>query len=216
MPLPAGYRNARAVRTRKNRKRNMSAIYKQTWTNAAALDPNGISVSHAGAAVAGTTLQTIGGALAASLGPYARNFIITVTHASSIVAMNVIVTGEDMFGNVITETWAVTATGTSKLSTGLKAFAVVTSITEVIAADASTNTIISGTGDVLGLELPASSITPVAEEEDGAAPTAGVVVAASSVATADRYGTYEPNSALDAAIDLDLWYIVDVPEMAAD
>jgi hypothetical protein len=50
----------------------------------------------------------------------------------------------------------------------------------------------------------------VAEEEDGAAPTAGALVAGVGVsATADYRGTYEPNSALNGALDFDVWYLVD-------
>lgn len=216
MPLPTDYRNARAVRTRKNRKRNMSAIYKQTWTNSEASDANGLSVSHNGAASAGTTSQTLGGALSGDMGLYTKNVVIVVTHASAVVAMNGIITGTDMFGNVITEAWAVTAGTTSKTATGAKAFATVTGITEIVAADASANSIISGSGELLGLELPASSVGIVAEEEDGAIPTAGAIVKASTSATADRYGTYEPNSVPDGANDYILYYIVDIPEMAAD
>lgn len=216
MPLAADYRNVRAVRTRKNRKRNLSAVYKQTWNGPATLDANGLSVSHNGAASAGTTNMTLGGALGGSMGAYSRNVVITVTHASAVVAMSGTITGTDQFGNTITEAWSVTTGGTSKTFTGKKAFSTVTQITEVVAADASANSIVAGSGVVFGLELPASSIVIVAEEEDGAVPTAGVLVAASSASTADRYGTYAPNSAPNGSLVFVVYYLVDAPELAAD
>lgn len=191
-----------------------SVIAKDSWTNASTIDPDGISVSHLGAAVAGTTNMLITGALAAAgvatLTP-ARNVVITVTHASSIVAMNGIITGTDMYGRVVTETWAVTATGTSKTNTGVVAFKTITSITETIAADASANTIIAGDGKKLGLSFKSAVPSLLKETEDGAIPTAGVMVAASAAANTDYRGTYTPNSTLNGALDFVVWYICDDP-----
>lgn len=152
--------------------------------------------------------MALGGVLA-GVADYARNVVITVTHASSVVAMSGTITGTDIFGNVITEDWSVTATGTSKVFTGNKAFKTVTSITETVAADASANTIIAGTGEKLGLERFAEAPVVVADLEDGAVPTPGVVVARSVAATADARGTYTPDSSPNAALDFDLWYIVE-------
>lgn len=189
-----------------------SLIAKDSFVNPSTIDTDGISVSHAGASVAGTTSMTIGGALAsggvATLTP-ARNVVITVTHASSVVAMSGTITGKDMYGRIITEAWSVTATGTSKTFTGAVAFKTITSITEVIAADASTNTIIVGDGKKLGLSFKAATPRIVAETEDGALPTAGTIVAASAAANADYRGTYAPNSTLNGALDFVVYYIVD-------
>ena len=186
-------------------------IVKETFTNASTIDTDGISASHAGAASAGTTSMTIDGALAtggvATLTP-PRNVVITVTHASSVVAMSGTITGT-RYGRSITEAWSVTATGTSKTFTGAVAFNTITAITEVIAADASTNTIVAGDGKKIGLAVKASATTLVKELEDGAAPTAGVVVPGSASANADPRGLYIPNSTLNGALDFDVWYLCD-------
>ena len=187
-----------------------AAIAKVTFTNPATIDTDGVSASHAGAGAAGTTNMTIGGALAsggvATL-DVPRNVVITVTHSSSVVAMSGTITGTDEYGHTITEAWAVTATGTSKTFTGKKAFKTVTGITEVVAGDASANTIIAGNGKVLGLPFKAAVPAIITETEDGAVPTAGVLVAASTAATADARGTYTPNSALNGALDFVVYYL---------
>lgn len=185
-------------------------IAKATFTNPATIDTDGVSASHAGAGAAGTTSMTIGGALASggvATFDVPRNVVITVTHASSVVAMSGTITGTDEYGNTITEAWSVTATGTSKTFTGKKAFKTITGITEVVGADASTNTIIAGNGKVLGLPFKAAIPVITAETEDGAVPTAGVLVAASTASTADARGTYTPNSTLNGALDFVVYFI---------
>jgi hypothetical protein len=119
------------------------------------------------------------------------------------------ITGTDVYDNVITEAWAVTAGTTSKTFTGNKAFKTVTGITEVIAATAAANSIVAGDGGKLGLTYKASAPKIIAETEDGLAPTAGTLVAGSSASTADARGTYTPNSALNGALDFSVWYLVD-------
>lgn len=186
-------------------------VIKKSWTDVPANVTNGIVTSHAGAGAAGTTTKTPNGALAsggvATLTP-ARNVVITVTHGSSVVAMSGTITGTRM-GRAITEAWSVTAGTTSKTFTGAVAFDTVTSITETVAADASTNTIIMGTGKVLGLDFKCAFVQPVAEAEDGAAPTAGTLVAASTSANADPRGTYAPNSAPNASKDFAVAYLAE-------
>lgn len=191
-----------------------SMIFKVTYGAVLAKDADGLSVSHLGAATAGTTSQTLGGALTSGgVGTFAtpRNVVITVTHASSVVAMSGTITGTDQYGKTITEAWSVTATGTSKTFTGKKAFKTVTSITETVAADASANSIVSGNGDVLGLPFKTAQITATKELEDGATPTPGVLVAGSSASTADYRGTYAPNSAPNGTKVFVLWFLVDDP-----
>src|SRR5690606_268311 len=101
----------------------------------------------------------------------------------------------------------------SKTYTGKKAFATVTSITETVAADASANTVIAGTGNVLGLKVPVSAPQLLGEAEDGAKPgTGGTLLAGSTASTADALGTYAPNTAPNGAHDYDVWYISDNPE----
>lgn len=195
----------------------VASVIVETFTDAAASDDDGVSASHAGASSAGTTSQTIGGALAsggvATLSP-ARNVVIVVTHASAVVAMSGTITGTDNGGNAITEAWSVTATGTSKTFTGAKAFRTVTSITETIAATAAANTIISGTGNKLGLRAPAAVASAVKETSAGSVVTNGTLVAASTASTADAFGTYAPNTVPDGSVDYVVWYLSRYPEQA--
>lgn len=212
MPLPASYLQPTGIATKRGRPRTVaSQIVRQTFTDPSTIDTDGISASHAGASVAGTTNMTIGGALAsggtARLSP-ARNVVITVTHGSAVVAMSGTITGTRL-GKVVTEAWSVTAGGTSKTFTGAVAFDTITSITEVVAADASTNTIIAGDGKKLGLDFRCSAPGIIEELEDGSAPTAGTLVPASTSANADSRGTYAPNSTLNGALDFDIWYLCD-------
>ena len=211
MPLSSDY-IARGQKSSAEGRRFIGSFVKhETWTNAITLDDNGYLTTTAGPN-ATTSTPTLVGALVTSgvgISTYARNVVITVTHSSSVVAMSGVITGTDVHGNVITEAWSVTATGTSKVYTGTKAFKTVTSVTLVAATDASANSIIIGTGDKLGLSERCASVMIVAEEQDGALATAGTVVKGSSVSTADYYGTYDPNSALNGALDFDLWYLVD-------
>lgn len=212
--LPANYITNRGVTPGSGRRILPSAIVSDVFTNPPAADGDGISASHLGAAAAGTRNQTIGGALAtngvAVLTP-ARNVVIVVTHSSSVVAMSGTIYGK-RFGREVTEAWSVTAGTASKTFTGKKAFDSVHRITETVAADASANTIISGTGVVFGVSAPISVASAVKEVVDGSVVTNGVLVAASTSAAADALGTYAPNTAPDGAHDYALWYISDRPE----
>lgn len=212
MPLPAHYISNRAVVVGGGKKRiDCSAIVHDTFTNPLAADDDGISVAHTGAASASTRNQTIGGAFAsggvATL-PTPRSVLITVTHASSIVAMNGTITGTDAYGSVISENWSVTATGTSKTYETAKTFKTVTQITETVAANASANTIKSGNGTTMELSAISSCPSPVKEMLDGAVVTNGVITGAG----ANTNGTYKPNTAPDGAHDYDIWYLSDFPE----
>jgi len=217
MPLPTGYISNRSLNSRRGRKIDCSAIIHDSWVDPIASDDNGISVSHLGAGAAGTRDQTIGGALASggvARMDYPRNVVITVTHSSSVVAMSGTIYGTDKFGNTMTEAWSVTATGTSKVFTGKKAFWTVTRISETVAADASANSIISGTGDVLGLSSPLSVASALKERVAGSVVTNGTFVAASTAASADPHGTYAPNTVPDGVNDYDVWFISDYPEQS--
>jgi hypothetical protein len=189
----------------------LAVLVKASFTDPAAAVTNGIVTSHAGASSAGTTTLTPNGGLAsggvATLTP-ARNVVITVTHASSVVAMSGVITGTRL-GRVVTEAWSVTATGTTKTFTGAVAFDTVTSITEVVAANASANTIIMGSGNVLGLVGKCAVASAVKEIAAGSVVTNGTVVAASSSANADARGTYAPNTVPNGSNDYAIWYIAD-------
>lgn len=213
--LPSNYPHPLALTSTRGRKFNLSAIHHQAWVDPAALDDNGILTTTAGPDTETLTPTLVGAFVTggvAFLTPV-RNVIVTVTHGSSIVACNGVITGTDFYDNVVTNTWSVTATGTSKTSATAQCFKTVTGVTLIAAADASANSIIIGDGDVLGLAMVCASVAIVGEEEDGSAPTAGAVVAGSTSANADRLGSYDPNSALNGALDFDLWYLVDDPQI---
>jgi hypothetical protein len=215
MPLPSDYVGSDRITNRRGRRLKSARLMRQTWTDPRTIDTDGYSASHLGAAAAGTTSMTLGGANTSGgvgVADQARNVVITVTHASSVVAMSGVITGTDIFGKTITEAWSVSATGTSKTFTGAKAFKRITDITEVVAADASGNTIIAGDGKVLGLEAYCSVASGVKEIADGSVVTTGTVVAASSASTADARGTYAPSATPDGAKDYTLYYLSDSPE----
>ncbi len=133
-----------------------------------------------------------------------RNLVSTVTHGSSVVAMTWTATGLDEFGNVLSETVTVAATGTSQVDATLKAFKHVRSIALVAVADAEANTVNLGTGDVLGLPVFLPSLDHVVLElQDNVIATAGTmlggVLTEPSATTGDVRGTYDPNSATDGA-----------------
>lgn len=179
-----------------------------------ALVANGYSVSHLGAAAAGTRNMTLGGSVTlggVGVPSVPRNVVITVTHASSVVAMSGVITGYDVGGEIMTEAWSVTATGTTKTFTGKKAFKRVTSITETVAADASANSIVAGTGIVFGITVKTTVPSAVKEMQDAAVITTGTVVAFSTASTDDPLGTYTPAVTPDGIKNYNVWVISDDP-----
>jgi hypothetical protein len=205
------------TRTLKGREIDKASLVYEVFTDAPAKDADGYSASHAGAGAASTVNMTLGGALTSggigNAGIYARNVVIIVTHATSVVAMSGTIYGTDKNGEAITETWSVTATGTSKTYTGSKAFKTVTQITETVAADASANSIVAGTGDKLRLSARCSVASLVKETSGGSVVTNGTLVAGvTGSATADARGTYAPNTVPDGSTDYEIWYISNNPE----
>lgn len=142
-----------------------------------------------------------------------RNVTATVTHGSSVVAMTILVTGYDEYGMPMSELLTVTATGTSKAVAGLKAFKYIYSIALTAAADATTNTVNVGYGDVLGLPyaLPAKSDfltngTFFNETLESTAPTVvAAVTTTATTTTGDVRGTVDLNSATDGSA-VSVWY----------
>lgn len=212
MPLPANYNGYGRLTSKKNRSIGPSFVIHQQWVNPLGADDDGISVGAAGPNTT-TADRTIGGALASGgvvTLDYPRPVLITVTHATSIVAVSGTTYGYDLDGQPIEESWSVTATGTSKTAGGLKAFKKVTRVSVTAAGNASANTIKVGTTAKLGLDVTAAHPVPLAELEDGADPGGiGAVTVAS--ASNDPRGLYAPNTAPDGAHDYDLWYISDDP-----
>ena len=149
---------------------------------------------------------------------YGRNLVSVATHSSAVVAMTVLISGFDIYGNAMTEQHSITATGTSKTATGAKAFAYVRSIAITAAADASANTLNIGTGSKLGLpfkleklgHLLAASIGGVTESI-GVASNATAVAAVTTTASAttgDTRGTIAFTTSLDGSKEAFVWYHV--------
>jgi hypothetical protein len=155
-------------------------------------DADGICASQG---VTGGVDALINGALAsggAVIFDAPRNVVAAWTNASVIT-----VRGFDEYGNAMTES---SASGTSLA--GKKAFKRITRVTFSATVTGAT----VGSGDVLGLPvyLPSTGWV-LAQLQDGAAATAGTVVAGdvtaggSTATTGDVRGTYDPNAAADGA-----------------
>lgn len=234
MPLPTNYAGAFKTNAKSNNRQiPTSALIHYLYNAPPAAVTNGISLTHLGAAAAGTRDMALGGSLVvngvAILGyinldsnvqlaspPVPRNVVITVTHASAVVAMSGTIFGTDMAGKPQTEPWAVTAGTVSKTYTGVKAFATVTEITETVAADASANSIIAGSGNTLGIGVRTSIAKALLEVVDAAIVATGTVVAAGTQAqvtagTADALGTYTPATAPNGAHNYEVLVISDAP-----
>lgn len=159
-----------------------------------ALDADGVftSVSQAAGSITLDGALTSGGVATFDV---PRNIVIDSGGADTATLT---FTGTDVYGNTMTE--AITLNGTTAVA-GKKAFKTVTAC----ANDATiSNGAFAGTGDVIGLPvaIPSTGVV-LAELEDGAAASAGTVVAADVTAggatatTGDVRGTYDPNSACD-------------------
>ncbi len=186
----------------------------QTWTNPVVGDLDGYvtdKTSTALPAAAGSVTFTPDGIIASARPDYPRNVVITVTHGSSVVAASGVITGKDEYGAVITEAWSVTATGTTKTFTGVVAFAEITSITYVTAADATANTFKAGTGKAFGFSFPNAVASAVKEIASGTVVTNGTLVVASSAANTDARGIYTPNGTPDGSADWTVYYITTAP-----
>lgn len=136
-----------------------------------------------------------------------RNVVVDSGGADTAVLT---VYGYDEYGVAMRE--SITLNGTTAVA-GKKAFK---RITRVAASAAIANSAFVGTGDVLGLPvyLPGAGYV-IAELQDGAAATAGTVVAGSTAApsatTGDVRGTYDPNAAADGAKNFRLVLLVEDP-----
>lgn len=138
---------------------------------------------------------------------FPRNITSVTSHASSIVAMTILVTGTDEYGAVVSELITVPATGTSTTVDGAKAFLTVTSIAITATTDAEANTLNMGFGDVLGLPYRVDAEGLVGVIEGGTPlPTLGTFVAAvttdpATTTTGDVRGTYNPTQTLDGTLN---------------
>lgn len=139
-----------------------------------------------------------------------RNLVTAVTHSSSVVAMTVVHYGFDQYGRAMTETHAITATGTSKTVTGKKAFKYWWKTEITAAGDAEANTLNLGTGNVIGLPYRIDDPNQVTVKVDGAVDgSATIVVADTNTATGttgDVRGTVafgtDPDGTAKQAVDI--------------
>ena len=144
-----------------------------------------------------------------------RNITATATHATSVVAMTILVSGYDKYLQPMTEQLSIAATGTSQSATGKKAFAFVSSIAITSAGNATTNTLNVGWGSALGLPfqlLDKSNLIQnyFNEVPDSAWPTVvAAVTATPSATTGDVRGTVTMASALNAS-PVELWMYTDL------
>lgn len=170
-----------------------------------ASDSDGAVASQA-ATAAGGLATGINGALASggmATFDVPRNVVAAWTNTAVLT-----VTGTDEYGNVIRES---SASGTS--FTGKKAFKTVTAVS--VSADVTGLTV--GTSKVLGLSVFLASAGEVLRElQDGAAPTAGTVVAGdvttATATTGDVRGTYAPNSNPNGSLLFELIVALRSPE----
>jgi hypothetical protein len=188
----------------------MAAVVVEEFTNPAAADVNGIKLSVASAATVQTyTGAALGGVIGAGVMSPPRNITITTTAHADIDAVAVVVTGEDVNGDVITETITLTDAG-GVTDAGAKAFAKVTSI--VVPAQSGVGGALEfGFGALIGLSRPLRSraglATVIKEIAVGAVVTNGVFVGApAAVGAGQPNGTYSPNSAADGTRDYAVFY----------
>lgn len=166
------------------------------------------------------TAVTDSGGVARSVYPLAtpRNVVLTVTHGSSIVALSLLVTGLDYYGQLQTETLAVTATGTTKTTTGKKAFSSIISMAFTSAGNATTDTAVLGWGNVLGLPYRVDAAERVIPLGNAIVDVSGTVTkaddAAASASTGDVRGTYAPASAPDGTKKYSAWIVPTDPSVS--
>ena len=145
-----------------------------------------------------------------------RNISISATHASSIVAMTVLVSGFDIYQNAMSELITMPATGTATTVAGKKAFAYITSVAVASAGNSTTNTLNVGWGNVLGLPyaIPTkSNLLPSSvffnDVLEATAPTVlAAVTTTATTTTGDVRGTVILNSSLNGSV-VSLWAMFD-------
>ena len=164
-------------------------------------DADGYCVAQAVAGAAALTLNgaLVSGGVAVGDALTGRN-VVAVSANAGDTTQTITVTGTDMFGVAVKE--VITLNGTTTVA-GKKAFKRITSIA---ASAALAGNITVGTGDVLGLPAHVPNAAMVLKESvDGAAATAGTIVAGLAITTkptstnADVRGTYDPNAACDGS-----------------
>jgi hypothetical protein len=138
-----------------------------------------------------------------------RNITSGIAHASTTIAMSIVINGYDVYKQPMSESLTLTAassTGTPVVYAGHKAFKYVSSIAITAAADATANTLNVGWGDAIGLPyaLPSKSDLQQVWFNDVLEATAPTVVVADTTSpatatTGDVRGTLDLNSAMDGS-----------------
>lgn len=199
--------------------------------------PNAATITYTAAADSGaspldaaattTTIYPFGSATAKTVwdvrdgATFGRSLAAAATHASSVVAMTILVTGYDYLKRPMTSQLSIAATGTSQTAGGAKAFAYVESVAITSAGNATTNTLNLGTGSVLGLPYKLAKIGHMtfaalggAQERVGTAAASGVagvvaaVTSAASATTGDVRGTITFNGTLNGTAEAFVEYYI--------
>lgn len=143
-----------------------------------------------------------------------RNLSLIAAHGSSLVAMTLLVSGFDQYGEAMSELFTITATGTSKTATGKKAFKWIKSYAFTSAGNATTNTAGVQWGNTLGLPfrfLEAADFIPVG---NGVVDTSAVVTVAVDTAATTTTGDVRGTVLYSVATDGTKKYggILNVPD----
>lgn len=157
-----------------------------------------------------TTIQTVDGAVLCWVLDVPRGVTSTVTHASSVVASTIRITGYDQYRAKLVEEHAITATGTSKSVAGKKAFKYISKIEIISAGNATTNTANIGFNDVLGLPYKLAEKSDLLSvwfdnAVDSSTVVAAVTTSPATATTGDVRGTVDINGTLDGSKTLKAW-----------
>jgi hypothetical protein len=190
---------------------NVSETVVEEFVDPAAADTNAIKTSIASNDTPVTySGADLNGVIGEGLISPPRNFTITSSAHADVDAVDCVVTGLDIYGNVTTDTITMTA-DTGATDVGVVAFSYITSI--YMPAHTGTNaTFEFGFGDVIGLAAPIRHIAgdpQVLLENESGTPKAGDVLAGTYVAAASSYpcGTVAPSDVPDASSDYGYVYV---------
>jgi hypothetical protein len=198
----------------------MSPVFYHSIGAPITLDDNGLVLLATGSELPNATTITYTYATQGGVSPLdganqtgvldvARNVVATATHATSIVAMTILVAGKDLYGQAMTELITVPATGTSTVVEGIKAFKSITSFAITSSGNATTNTLEMGYRNTFGLPYAISSKNQLMYVMDGVPQTSGTITVASTVAatstTGDTRGTVVPGTAANGTRTYAFW-----------
>ena len=190
---------------------DMGYIANLTWTAAqtVAADTDGvfdgIAAADLTAEPAGTTVtKTVADDEFVAQPPCARNLTVTVaaTTAGDVKAAAIVVTGKNLAGETITESFTPTADTPATL-TGTKAFASVTSVA-VPAQDGASVTVDVGFGQLIGLPYKLAKKRVILTLNDGVVDTAPTLTISASALEGN---TVDFNGSLDGSV-MDMSIIV--------